>query len=325
MKTPDITMIIPTITKDYTRVKRDYRRYFDLLPIKKIIFIGPEDLKEPVTVDAQDAGFGDRVEWMDENSLIPFDRLQSAMIERVRSEGYEMGEDSKPGWYYQQFLKLAYAYVCEDEYYMSWDSDTLPLRRIKMFNDRGKPYLDTKAEYNPGYFKTIKNLFGLEKSYERSFIAEHMLFNKTYVLEMLDEICALSVKGDEFYEKIFNAIDIDNMKLGFSEFETYGTWVINRHPDAYALRLWRSMRRCNLFTDSRDLTSADIAWLARDYDAASFESYHPLIPDLQQAFRDPQIRKNHSARALYMQVINSGVFGEVVDEMVKVGDVFMPV
>lgn len=325
MKNPDITMIIPTIPKDYARVKRDYKAYFSFLPIKKIVFIGPAELEEPVKNDAEAAGCVDRVEYMNENDLIPFAELKKAMVDRIASEGYEMGDNSRPGWYYQQFLKMGYAEICETDYYMTWDSDTIPLRRIKMFNEKGKPYLDTKAEYNPGYFRTIKNLFGMEKSYERSFIAEHMLFRKDLMLEMIDEINSLDYNGDTFYERIFYAIDIDNMKLGFSEFETFGTWIMNRHPDVYALRLWKSMRRANLFVSSFDLTPGDIAWLARDYDAASFESYHPLSPDLAQIFKDPQTRRVLSAKDLYMRVVNTGVFGEVIDGMVKDGELLTPI
>ncbi|MCR5595686.1 MAG: DUF6492 family protein [Lachnospiraceae bacterium] len=325
MKNANIPMIIPTIPKDYSRVKRNYKKYFDFLPISRIIFIGPKPLEEIVMSDAETQGYSDRVDYLDENSIIPFDDLKTAMIKRIRAEGYEMDENSKPGWYYQQFLKMAYAYICDEEYYISWDSDTLPLRKIKMFNDKGKPYLDTKAEYNPGYFRTIRNLFGLEKAYERSFIAEHMLFNKEYMLELINEISALKLDGDTFYEKIFHAIDIDNMKLGFSEFETYGTWLLNRHPNAYAIRLWKSMRKANLFVDSHNLTEGDIKWLAKDYDAASFESYHPLVPELANIFKDPKTRNNVSAKEMYLKVTKSGLFGEYVDGMIREGDLYSPI
>ncbi len=324
MKKNDVTMIIPTVPKDYSRVKRDYKGYFTFLPVNRIVFIGPAGLEEPVRADAEAAGYSDRVEYLNENEIIPFADVKAAMEGRIRAAGYEMSEDSKPGWYYQQFLKMAYAYISDGEYYMSWDSDTLPLRRIKLFNDKDKPYLDIKPEYNPGYFKTIKNLFGMEKANENSFIAEHMLFNRTYMIEMIDEILGNDFPGESFYAKILHSIDIDNMKLGFSEFETFGTWIMNRHPDAYVLRQWKSMRRCNLFTDSHDLNDADIKWLARDYDAASFESYHPLVPDLAQIFRDPQTRRNVSAKELYMRVIQSGLIGECIDGQIKVGDIIMP-
>ncbi len=323
MNDKPIELIIPTIPKDYGRVKRDLKSFFELLPIIRIVFIGPAELEEPVMADADEAGLTDRISFMNENDIISFKALYSAMENRIRSEGYLIGENSRPGWYYQQFLKLAYAYKCETDYYMSWDSDTIPLRRITMFDRNGKPFFDTKAEYNPGYFKTIRNLFGMEKSCDKSFISEHMLFDKKLVIEMIDEIEAMDMPGEAFYEKIFYAIDIDNMKLGFSEFETYGTWVTVRHPEAYSLREWKSMRRTNLFTDSHDLTEADIRWLARDYDAASFESYHPLIPDLAELFRNKEYRKNVSAEELYTTVVKSGMFGEYINGMIKEGDLFV--
>lgn len=325
MSNKPITMIIPTIRKDYLRVARDYRAYFEYLPISRIVFIGPADLESCVREDADRAGYSDRVEYMDENAIIPYGEVKNAMSHRLAVEGYSMSEDSKPGWYYQQFLKMAYAYVCSDEYYISWDSDTIPLKKIALFDDQNKPYLDTKAEYNPGYFRTIKNMFGMDKSYDRSFIAEHMLFSREYMLEMISEIEALSCDGVRFYEKILACIDIDNMKMGFSEFETYGTWVINRHPDAYVLRDWKSLRKAGLFVDSHDLTESDVKWLAKDYDAASFESYHPLVPNLAQIFKDPQTRRSMSVHELYMRLIRTGVFGEYKDGMIKDGDMYYPI
>ena len=50
------------------------------------------------------------------------------------------------GWYFQQFLKMAFALsdFCDTEYYLSWDSDTIPLRKIDFFNKAGKPYFTMK-------------------------------------------------------------------------------------------------------------------------------------------------------------------------------------
>lgn len=323
MANPDIELIIPTIPKDYVRVKRDLGSFFELLPISKIIFIGPDALEAPVIEDAVRDGLTDRVFFMNENDIIGFSDLYAAMDRRIRAAGYLIGENSKPGWYYQQFLKMAYARNCKTEMYMSWDSDTIPLRKISMFDPEGRPYLDVKSEYNPGYFRTIRNLFGTDKLCDRSFISEHMLFDKKLMIEMISEIESLELPGETFYEKIFHAIDIDNMKLGFSEFETFGTWLMLRHPEAYAIREWKSMRRTNLFTDSHDLTDEDKKWMAKDYDAASFESYHPLIPDLAELFRNKEYRKTVSAEELYNTVVMSGMFGEYKDGMIKDGDVYV--
>ncbi len=325
MKNRNITMIIPTIPKDYSRVKKDYRLFFDYLPISRIVYIGPTELEELVSEDAGASGYGDRIGFLNENELISFKDLKVVMNERIRSEGYEIGDNSRLGWYYQQFLKMEYANICEDEYYLTWDSDTIPLRKIKLFNDKGKPYLDTKPEYNPGYFRTIKNLFGLDKSNDESFIAEHMLFNVELMKEMMKEIEICPCGGTNYYEKIFYSVDIDNMKLGFSEFETYGTWVVNRHPEFYALRRWSSMRRANIFVDSHDLTVEDIRWLAKDFDAASFEAYHPLFPDLAEMFHNKEYRKTIRAKEMYTTVVTSGLFGEYVNGMIKEGELYSPV
>ena len=317
-------MIIPTIPKDYTRIKRDYGLYFDCLPVTEIVYIGPAELERVVMDDVAGSGFEDRVRFINENELIPYGEFVEAMNARIRSEGYEVGGNSKLGWYYQQFLKMTYATICSGEYYLIWDSDTVPLRKISLFDPNCKPYLDTKPEYNPGYFRTIRNLFGFDKAIKQSFIAEHMLIDKSLMLEMIQEISGLSYAGKTYYEKILYAIDIDNMKLGFSEFETFGTWIMNRFPDSYVIREWKSMRRANLFVDSNDLTDADIKWMGQDYDSASFESYHPLIPDLAEMFRNKEYRRNVTAKEMYDAVVSSGIFGEYKDGMIKDGDIYVP-
>ena len=70
---------------------------------------------------------------------------------------------------------MQYAFECRDEYYMVWDGDTVPCRKIEMFSkETDQPYLDLKHEYHPEYFDTMgKILPGFRKVIERSFISEH--------------------------------------------------------------------------------------------------------------------------------------------------------
>lgn len=73
---------------------------------------------------------------------------------------------------------MEYSRICEDEYYMSWDGDTVPCKKVEMFNDAGVPYLNLKHEYNELYFNIMGKLIsGLKKFIEPSFISEHMLLN----------------------------------------------------------------------------------------------------------------------------------------------------
>ena len=316
-------LIIPTTLNDYSRTKRNLEDFFALLPILKIVFIGPADLKESVEEEQRSTSLP--IEFLDETDLISYDQLMGAMRNRLKAAGYEMADNSRPGWYYQQFLKMAYSQVCDYEYYMSWDADTIPLRKIDMFNPAGKPYFDIKPECLSGYFRTIQNLFGFGKVIAKSFVSEHMLFRVDYMKEMIAEIMRAPYDGNSFYEKIFFSIDLDNMKRGFSEFETYGTWVAMRHQTAYMLREWHSLRRAHCFLESRDLTEEDIKWLALDFDAATFEEYHTYEPELEQLFRNPEYRQKLRPMQFYQSILESGYFGEYSDGMLKRGDLLMPV
>ncbi|MCR5108295.1 MAG: DUF6492 family protein [Lachnospiraceae bacterium] len=308
------TMIVPTIKKDYIRITRDFDDFFKFLPIKEIIFIGPDEVSELIDKDRSEGKLDERIGFLREDELIPADKLIGAMRNRVEAAGYEMAENSRPGWYYQQFLKMAYSEVCKDDYYISWDIDTIPLRKVDMFDDEGKPYFGIKNEYQPGYFKTIKNLFGFGKAIKQSFIAEHMIFSVKYMKEMIAEIMTLSIKGDTFYEKIFFSIDMDNLKLGFSEFETFGTWICIRHPESYKLRDWHSMRKGGFFINSDELDEKAKEWLGGSFDAITFESYNSVMPELNEMFYNEEYRNGLTAEEFYRIALEGGLFGLFTEE-----------
>ena len=61
----------------------------------------------------------------------------------------------RTGWYFQQFLKMAYALICEEPNYLIWDADTIPLKKY----DTEKLNFDVITEYRKAYFDTINKLF----------------------------------------------------------------------------------------------------------------------------------------------------------------------
>ncbi len=172
----------------------------------------------------------------------------------------------------------------------------------------------------PGYFITIKKLFGIDKQIEKSFVSEHMLFNTACMKEMISEIETLFFHGEKFYEKIFYGMGIDNMKRGFSEFETYGNWMLSRHPEKYALRNWSSMRLGGYFLESNALNEKDIEWLSKDFDAITFEGYTKVIPELSEAFYNEDYRRKYSARQFYIMLLENGFLGEYENGMRKAED-----
>ena len=108
--------------------------------------------------------------------------------------------------YIQQFIKMQFSRYTSDEYYLVWDSDTIPVKDIAMFSRTPpqKPYFDIKTEFHQPYFTTISKLFpDVKRQVNASFISEHMLINARYMREMIDEIeNNTELQGENFQEKI---------------------------------------------------------------------------------------------------------------------------
>lgn len=204
------------------------------------------------------------------------------------------------GWYLQQFIKFAIAYICKDDYYLVWDADTVPLNKLSFFDENGKPYFNLKREYFFSYFKTIKNLFNCDKLTKESFISEHMLFNKAFLIEMLDSIDNnQNLKGDNFWQKILHASDLlgfDYIKKDqrfFSEFETYGTYMDNFHPEVYSKRKLRTLRFGADFLGI-DPDEQILEWASKDFDTISFEAWCKPIKEFIDMAEDEEFRKKYS-------------------------------
>ncbi len=297
---------------------------FAHLPVRELIFIGNSELCDSVN-DDKDTFFHDlSIRVLNEDELLLRQPVIDCIKKRVKQIDPELQDRVRPGWYYQQFLKMSFSGICEGDYYMSWDMDTVPLRTLSPFDNDGKPFFDMKSEHNPGYFKTIENLLGLEKKTEGSFISEHMVFAKDYMKELIEAIESSTAGGQTYWERVIGLIDDDYLALGFSEFETYGTFVTEKHPNAYERRSFASFRRGSWFVNERDIDKDDMAWLALDYDAITFENA-AQIPDMVSLFKNPKYRNNMSARKFYETILESGYFGEYKDGRINAGDWFAPV
>ena len=224
------------------------------------------------------------IEFLDEDSLI--ENLTLSKIRNIMEN--KIGTSERSGWYFQQFLKIAYAYKCQREYYLIWDSDTIPLNKIIFWNNNGKCLFTMKTEYHVPYFETINKLFcgKITKSINKSFIAEHMMINKDCMLNMLTQIESNKMlQGIKFYEKIMDAITKEDMHgAGFSEFETYGSYILTYYPHLYNTRELRMFRDGSMLINKDSINSKTLKWISRAYDAISFEKhlYYDKIPKLFQ-------------------------------------------
>ena len=261
-----IDIIIPSIPKDIDVLFSNMELFFQFIPADTLVLIGPESLENIIPED-------ERLKFIDENRLIDKKIIKDAISKK--NNGKKLQKD-RTGWYAQQFIKMAYSQITDNDFYLLWDSDTVPVKKLNLFDENGRPYFDTKTEYHKPYFDTILSLIpNLTRKIERSFIAEHMLINTYYMRSLINEIERNSrLEGTHFTEKIINAISNDNItNSGFSEFETYGTYILSRYPASYSIRKWDSFRFGGYFFQHK-LRKCDVGWLASKYDAVSLEKIH---------------------------------------------------
>ena len=245
-------------------VKRNKELYFKNLPIYKIIIIGSNKGIEFFQDD-------DRIEVVDEENLYP--KLNKASVRRlVEMQG---GHMTRSNWYFQQFLKMAYAFRCSDDFYIVWDADTVPVRPISLFKD-GKPQFSYCEDMREDYFITLGRLFNgeVKKQNSNSFIVEHMVIKTDFMTELINEIESDdTLKGKYFYEKIISVIDPEAIKVaGFSEFETYANYVLTKHKESYGIRQLKAFRYGLIMTGYK-LDEGMVEWLGKSRDTVSFEHF----------------------------------------------------
>lgn len=291
--------LIVVTAKDYERVQSQYHRLVADLPARRIFFVGSEEVADLVKA----SNLGEKVGFINENTILPFDAVHKVMTKALESllQGRELPRGIT-GWYYQQFLKMQYARMCEDSYYLMWDGDTIPCGPFSMFHEKsGVPFLDVKGEYHEKYFETmIRLLPGMRKCIEKSFISEHMLINCDIMRKLLEDMEGNGeIQGSAFWEKIIFSIEVDDLQSNsFSEFETYGTYVALKYPAAYRLRNWHSFRYGGVFYSLDTISDSDYEWLGKDFFAISFEKGDFVREDHKNLFDNKEYQKKLSARQM---------------------------
>jgi hypothetical protein len=211
---------------------------------------------------------GAPVSLLDEDEIMP-----GLTYESIRSLN-----KVKTGWYFQQFIKMAYAKRCEKEYYLIFDGDTVPLTPLSFFHEENGVFI-RKGEFFAPYFKMIETLFSgqVKRETDFSFISESMLINKRIMLELITTIeNNVALPGEYFFEKILHAVCSSGLAgRDFSEYETYGNYVMRYYKEQYSVMRIRSLREAmKFFTSLPEIYILN--YMARDFDTVSFEKKHIL-------------------------------------------------
>ena len=274
-----------------------YRKY---LNYTNLIIISPASSSHFINKD-------NSIRFINEDTLVPKAAINKFLqVERSRTT-------FKDYWYEQQFLKMAYSRICKNEYYLIWDADTIPIKSIQLFENE-HPFFDMKTEHWEPYFQTMKRLLSKLTFSDRSYISEHQMIKTEYMKNLLDEIENNSeLKGKLFWEKILMAInskDIDGS--GFSEYETYGTFVDSRYPNFYIHRNWFSLRIGSRFFDNaKNLNESDIIWLSKDFHAITFEIYDKFNEQNLEIVKNPKLQQKYTPFRFFEN------FGQIFSEYKK--------
>jgi hypothetical protein len=186
------------------------------------------------------------------------------------------------GWVTKQILTFKFAYESSEEYILVIDADTV-LTKPRLFVHNGKQILIPVVEYNDYDSLTTKLTWG-KKGYPFgiSFTSHHLVLQTQMVREMFDEIGGL-------YEGIKKWLESANSNVWspISDMHSYGTWMLNSHPDRVVFARWGNFRASKTFLksyiglDPKDIFN-QVVTRFKNYNSISF--HHYLVDD----YMDPE-------------------------------------
>ncbi len=133
-------------------------------------------------------------------------------------------------WYLRQFVKLGYAFGCSEKEYLFMESDLIPLKKLPVHDGQGRPVMF------------------LEKGDRAGTGSGIMLIRPDIVKEITEYLDKREdLKGDSWWIRILNTLKPDSLlKMSFSVYDLYGSYVRRAHPDIYTdidLRVFYRARR----------------------------------------------------------------------------------
>jgi len=259
-----IDVIIPLIEKDIDKINIVIDNLRKFLNIKNIFIVTAKKKFSKLS-------FLSKVKLIDEDKVIPWITL-SYIINFFRKKWFSW---KRAWWYFQQFLKMYISYnKLIWDYYLIWDSDTILLDKIDFF-DWDKMIFYTTNEYHKPYFFTIRKLLNIEKQIKWSFIAEHMIIKKEYMIELIELIQKKAWKNN-WVNYILTNISIEYLDWSwFSEFETYWSYVYMKYKKQVILRKAIHKLRWWAFYFSTKFNKYDLFLLKKLwYKMVSFEEWN---------------------------------------------------
>ncbi|WP_158992234.1 FkbM family methyltransferase [Mucilaginibacter sp. L196] len=181
-------------------------------PINNIYIVAPADCEEIVDICKETGAI-----FINENEVLGYNK--SAI-------NYIVNNQDRSGWLFQQLLKLSADKIVEKENFLILDADTIFIKP-KVFVYEQKAILDMSQERHEAYHRVYEQILKIKTTSKLSFITHYMLFNKMMLKDLKAKI---ELIHNESWDKvILNNVDYTDAS-GFSEYETYGNFLLAYHP-----------------------------------------------------------------------------------------------
>lgn len=179
----------------------------------------------------------------------------------------------RTGWYFQQFLKMAYSLISEGDYII-WDSDTFMLKNISfVVNNQQILYYKNVIEHE-SYKRTFNSLLpDVTFIKDRSFVNEIMYVDKSVMIDIISSIESRFSKP--FYQAILDNICSSDYFAGFSEYATYSNYVMHFRSNYRTVRAKHFREGTRIFGEVPILQ--DLKCISKQYNTISFEKWHKKI------------------------------------------------
>lgn len=251
---PDIELVIPCHPKDFKLLNAaiEMAQKFSNNPITSVTLITPEK-------------FANQLQSQFANVKVLTDEAVLG-VDFINKLGKYLPVD-RYGWSIQQILKVKYSYTSKHPGVLIIDSDTLLCSPVTWLTNSGIQRLSFSNEFHAPYALNTEKHWGPPgRSTGMSFVTHFQLFQPEILKSMFPN----------FETDLIHWMSVTNWNeaSAFSEYHSYGTWLLNNAPERVRLASWGN--RVN-FKKPKDITKSISAIrdskLSKKAGSVSFHSY----------------------------------------------------
>lgn len=233
---PEIEIFVACIKKDIELLPIVLRHAF-LNSSNKITKITVATTSDLLAIELDIEGI--KVDFIDENSLIS-DRSRSVLKSRFVS---------RYGWVLQQVLALSFVMNSRSEGILVLNADTIITRKQVWLNSKSEQPLMCSYEYNPPYYKFLKDYGFPTQKFMCSHITHHMLMQPEKLRQIYGHYVSKNL--DDFVSDIAKN-STSHISPVCVEFELYAYGMLGLFPDLAKKRKFAntSVQRSKFTLDS---------------------------------------------------------------------------